>query len=77
MDQLFDLDAWQRVGVDLWNSVQVRNKEAQQFAPVFRTVKNMIADTKDDATVAAAAARAIYAIGQPATACFLCFSLQC
>jgi len=66
MDQLFDPDAWHRVGMDLWDSVQVGNKEVRQLAPVFRTVKNMIADMKDDATVAAAAARAVYAISQPA-----------
>jgi len=53
----------------LWDSVQVGNKEAQQLAPVFRTVKNMIADMKDDATVAAAAVRAVYAISQPAGEC--------
>jgi len=28
MDQLFDPDAWHRVGMDLWDSVQVGNKEA-------------------------------------------------
>jgi len=27
MDQLFDPDAWHRVGMDLWDSVQVGNKE--------------------------------------------------
>jgi len=69
MDQLFDPDAWHRVGMDLWDSVQVGNKEARQLAPVFRTVKNMIADMKDDATVAAAAARAVYAISQPSGEC--------
>jgi len=66
MDQLFDPDAWHRVGMELWDSVQVGNKEARQLAPVFQTVKNMIADMKDDATVAAAAERAVYAISQPA-----------
>ena len=35
MDQLFDPDAWHRVGMDLWDSVQVGNKEARQLAPVF------------------------------------------
>ncbi|XP_075302829.1 uncharacterized protein LOC142365672 [Opisthocomus hoazin] len=69
MDQLFDPDAWHRVGMDLWDSVQVGNKEARQLAPVLRTVKNMIADMKDDATVAAAAARAVSAISQPAGEC--------
>jgi len=66
MEQLFDPDAWHRVGMDLWDSVQVGNKEARQLAPVFRTVKNMIADMKDDAAVAAATARAVYVISQPA-----------
>jgi len=65
MDQLFNPDAWHRVGMDLWDFVQVGNKEARQLAPVFRTVKNMIANMKDDATVAAAAARAVYAVSQP------------
>jgi len=27
MDQLFDPDAWHRVGMDLWDSVQVGNKD--------------------------------------------------
>jgi len=40
-------------------------KKRGATAPVFRTVKNMIADMKDDATVAAAAVRAVYAISQP------------
>jgi len=66
MDQLFDPDSWHRIGMDLWDSVQVGNKEARQLAPLFRTVKNMIADMKDDATVAAAAARAVYAISRHA-----------
>ena len=44
MDQLFDLDAWHRVGIDLWDSMQVGNKEARHLVPVFRTVKNIIAD---------------------------------
>jgi len=35
MDQLFDPDAWHRVGMDLWDSVQIGNKEARQLAPVF------------------------------------------
>jgi len=52
--------------MDLWDSVQGGNKEARQLAPVFRTVTNMIADMKDDATVAAAAARGVYAVSQPA-----------
>jgi len=66
VDQLFNPDAWHRVWMDLWDSVQVGNKEARQLDPVFRTVKNMIADMKDDATVAAAATRAVSAISQPA-----------
>jgi len=66
MDQLFNPDAWHRTGMDLWDTVQVGNKEARQLAPVFRTVKNIVADMKDDATVAAAAVRAVYAISQPA-----------
>lgn len=61
--QLFDLAAWQKIGKELWESVQTGAKGSKQLAKTYREVRLMIEQVHADAEVAKALQSAI--AGEP------------
>lgn len=52
--QLFSKDQWKRIGEELWESVQIGQKDSKQLAKTYRSVRSMIEQVHADAEIAAA-----------------------
>ncbi|TRZ22674.1 hypothetical protein HGM15179_004519 [Zosterops borbonicus] len=57
--QIFDLAAWQKVGRELWEYVQIGAKDSKQLAKTYREVRMVIEQVHADAEVAKALQSAI------------------
>ncbi|XP_051627129.1 uncharacterized protein LOC127462516 [Manacus candei] len=64
-DQLFDIEHWEKIGSELWQSVQNGQKGSKQMAQIFRIVREMIQQVHADAEIATALQKALDCSTQP------------
>ncbi|XP_062441335.1 uncharacterized protein LOC134145648 [Rhea pennata] len=62
--QVYKPEAWERVGKELWESVQVGSKEARSLAKTYRPVRLMLEQLHGEAAVAAAIRCTIQCTGE-------------